>query len=91
MKRFEEFGFDTVLNRKGTNSVVCSGAKLMLFDGQAFGDAGRGFMRMNLACPRKTLSDAVKRLVNALTQAKESPPFIGIMDKPVPTFKCCGG
>jgi cystathionine beta-lyase len=69
--------------------VVRSKAKLMLFEGHAFGDVGKGFMRINLACPRKTLSDALDRLIDALTQAKESPPVLGIMDKLPEPGKCC--
>jgi len=79
------------LNHKQLSHAVRSRAKLMLFEGHVFGDAGQGFMRINLACSRKTLHEAVKRLVNALNQAKESPPFIEIIDKPVPSCKCCDG
>jgi len=78
------------LNSNQLSHVVRSKAKLMLFDGHAFGDAGRGFMRINLACPRKTLSEAVKRLVKALNQIKESPPILEIMEKPEPSCGCCG-
>jgi len=79
------------LNHNQLSHVVRSKAKLMLFEGHAFGDAGQGFMRINLACPRKTLQEAVKRLVGALIQAKKSLPLMEIMDKPSPSCKCCSG
>jgi cystathionine beta-lyase len=78
------------LNPNQLSHVVRKRAKLMLFEGHAFGDAGQGFMRINLACPQETLHKAVKQLVKALNQAKESPPrSIEIMDKPLPTCRCC--
>lgn len=41
-------------------------AKLALFDGAAFGPGGEGFVRLNFACPRSILSDALGRLKGAL-------------------------
>jgi len=79
------------LNHMQLSHIICSRAKLMLFEGHTFGDAGRGFMRLNLACPRKTLQEAVKRLVNALKQAKESSPSIDIMDVSASSCRCCDG
>lgn len=35
---------------------------LVLNDGESYGDAGRGFVRLNMACPRTTLEDALARL-----------------------------
>ena len=42
-------------------------AKLRLEDGAVFGEEGRGFARMNLACPRPLLEDALRRLEAALS------------------------
>ena len=42
-------------------------AKLRLEDGAIFGAEGRGFARMNLACPRPLLKEALSRLAAALT------------------------
>ena len=78
------------LDHNQLSYVVRSKAKLVLFEGHAFGDAGRGFMRINLACPRDTLHEALKRLVNALNQTKESPPIMGIMPNPESSSGCCG-
>ncbi|WP_322908096.1 PatB family C-S lyase [Paenibacillus campi] len=41
-------------------------AKIALNDGRAFGTAGAGFMRMNVACSRQLLEEALKRLHQAL-------------------------
>ena len=35
---------------------------LYLLDGRIYGDHGRGFLRMNVACPRALLDDGLKRL-----------------------------
>ena len=35
---------------------------LVLSDGEIYGQAGRGFLRMNTACPRAVLEDGLKRL-----------------------------
>ncbi|OQY01389.1 MAG: hypothetical protein B6I22_14570 [Desulfobacteraceae bacterium 4572_123] len=78
------------LNHNQLSRVVRSRAKLMLFEGSAFGDAGHGFMRINLACPRKTLQEAIKRLVDAFVQVKENPlEPIKILDNPSTACNCC--
>lgn len=41
-------------------------AKLGLNDGETFGAGGKGFMRMNIACPRATLEEALIRLERAV-------------------------
>ena len=41
-------------------------ARLWLEPGQKFGPAGEGFMRINLACPRRLVDDAIERLASAL-------------------------
>ena len=41
-------------------------ARLALNDGPIFGAGGDGFQRLNLACPRVTLAEALDRLVTAL-------------------------
>ncbi|MDR1600026.1 MAG: pyridoxal phosphate-dependent aminotransferase [Oscillospiraceae bacterium] len=40
-------------------------AKVWLNDGATFGTNGSGFMRMNLACPRATLDEGIRRIVGA--------------------------
>jgi cysteine-S-conjugate beta-lyase len=41
-------------------------ARVALNDGQAFGQGGRGFVRLNFGCPRRTLSDALDRMAGAV-------------------------
>jgi cystathionine beta-lyase len=43
-------------------------AKVGLEDGFIFGESGSGFMRMNIACPRSILSEALKRIENAVNK-----------------------
>ena len=45
-------------------------AKLGLNDGATFGQEGIGFMRMNIACPRATLKEALNRLESAVHSLK---------------------
>ena len=119
MKRLDDLGFDTVLNRRGTSSYKWDTAEILKENllplsvadmdfavptevtqalvnrtekpiyGYEFGDAGQGFMRINLACPRKTLQEAVKRFVTALNQAQENPPPLETMGIPVASCGCC--
>jgi cysteine-S-conjugate beta-lyase len=41
-------------------------ARVALNDGQAFGRGGRGFVRLNFGCPRRTLTDALDRMARAV-------------------------
>lgn len=41
-------------------------AKIRVHDGAIFGKGGKGFIRVNTACPRALLSEAVHRIENAL-------------------------
>jgi len=43
------------------NAITCK-AKLWLNDGVMFGKGGSGFQRMNVACPRSVLQNALERL-----------------------------
>lgn len=45
-------------------------AKVALEDGFIFGEAGSGFMRMNIACPRYMLEEALKRIETAIKNHK---------------------
>jgi cystathionine beta-lyase len=44
------------------DEVMTRKAKLWLSDGRAFGVGGEGFMRMNAACPREVLGEALGRI-----------------------------
>ncbi len=48
--------------------LVIHKAKLWLDSGRIFGDCGKGFQRINVACPRATLTTALIRLEKALTE-----------------------
>jgi cystathionine beta-lyase len=41
-------------------------ANVALNDGETFGKGGEGFVRLNFACPRKTLTEALERMSYAL-------------------------
>ncbi|KGX89603.1 cystathionine beta-lyase [Pontibacillus halophilus JSM 076056 = DSM 19796] len=41
-------------------------AKVGLNDGASFGEEGEGFMRINIACPRATLEEGIRRITEAL-------------------------
>jgi len=41
-------------------------AKVALMDGREFGKGGDAFVRLNFACPRKTLTEALERMASAL-------------------------
>lgn len=43
-------------------------AKVAFSDGVEFGRGGEGFVRMNFACPRKTLAEALERMSAALNK-----------------------
>lgn len=45
-----------------------SKGRLALNDGAWFGDPGIGFIRLNLACPRSTLEDAMNRIVKSVEE-----------------------
>jgi cystathionine beta-lyase len=41
-------------------------ARVALSDGREFGAGGAGFVRLNFACPRATLEEALRRMKDAL-------------------------
>lgn len=46
--------------------LIIKKAKLWLDSGKIFGTAGKGFQRINVACPKKTLTEALEKLEQAL-------------------------
>lgn len=46
--------------------------KVALEPGSKYGEAGRGFLRMNIACPKSTLQDGVSRVIRALSPARNA-------------------
>jgi len=45
---------------------IYENARVWLDDGLMFGEAGANFERINLACPRATLTQALERMANSL-------------------------
>ncbi len=56
------------LERKALDDLFVDGAGLALDGGYWFGDSGDGFMRLNIACPRTMLTEALSRLADAVRQ-----------------------
>ena len=54
------------LSESELESLIIKKAKLWLDSGMMFGGAGSGFQRINVACPRNTLVEALTRLETAL-------------------------
>ena len=54
------------LVEKELEDLIVKKAGLWLDDGGMFGEAGKGFQRVNAACPRKTLEEALVRLEQAV-------------------------
>ncbi|MDR2606051.1 MAG: aminotransferase, partial [Oscillospiraceae bacterium] len=55
----------TALTHDEINRRMLSAAKLWLDEGTMFGPEGSGFMRINTACPRSVIADAMERIVRA--------------------------
>ena len=58
------------LNQKELNRLFVEDAHLALNDGTTFGKEGEGFMRLNIACPRAVLEQALKQLEQAVINLK---------------------
>lgn len=48
------------------DDLIIQKAKLWLDSGKMFGECGRGFQRINAACPRSILEEALERIRNAI-------------------------
>ena len=58
---FREYG----LRRGELDQFITKKAGLWLDSGSMFGKVGEGFQRINIACPRKLLAEALQKLVSA--------------------------
>lgn len=56
----------TGLSYEELDDRIINKARLWLDSGNIFGDIGKGFQRINVACPRKTLEEALNRIKNTL-------------------------
>ena len=57
---------DLKMTQEELKAFMFNKAKLGLNDGSTFGAGGTGFMRMNIACPRSTVKEALERLEKAV-------------------------
>ena len=58
---------DLGMDQEALKKFFFEKAKLGLNDGTTFGRGGLGYMRLNIACPRATLEDAVERMEKAVS------------------------
>ena len=56
------------LSRRELEDLIVKKAGLWLDSGDIFGAAGRGFERINVACPRSVLTEALERLTRAVRE-----------------------
>lgn len=54
---------------KELNDFMLQSARVAMNQGQIFGKEGEGFMRLNIACPRSMLQNALSGIENALCKA----------------------
>ena len=57
---------ETGLSVEELDDKIINQAKLWLDSGKIFGSCGEGFQRINVACPRKVLEEALDRIKNAV-------------------------
>ena len=55
------------LDSEGLKRLMLDEARVYLDDGAIFGVEGEGFQRMNIACPRSVLTEALDRIRYAIT------------------------
>lgn len=58
------------LSQADLNKLFVEKAHLALNDGTIFGEPGKGFMRLNVACPRAVLQQALQQLEAAVNEMK---------------------
>ena len=57
---------ETGLSVEELYDKIINQAKLWLDSGKIFGSCGEGFQRINVACPRKVLEEAMERIKNVV-------------------------
>ncbi|HCX64917.1 MAG TPA: pyridoxal phosphate-dependent aminotransferase, partial [Eubacteriaceae bacterium] len=53
------------LSEKELEEKMQKEARMFLDEGYIFGEAGKGFERINLACPKETLMEGLERIKKA--------------------------
>ncbi len=61
------------LNREGLTRLMRDTARVVLNNGCDFGSQGEGFQRVNIACPRSILVEALARIKDAVSQLPQRP------------------
>jgi cysteine-S-conjugate beta-lyase len=61
---------DLEMDQKALNDFFIHKAKVGLTDGEQYGKAGRGFMRLNFGCSREILQKAMERIYQALNKSE---------------------
>jgi cystathionine beta-lyase len=61
------------LDKKALRNLMLDKARVYLDEGYIFGAGGEGFERINLACPRSILAEALLRINNAVDQLTANP------------------
>jgi cystathionine beta-lyase len=51
---------------KNPAAYMLENAKVLVNDGSFFGDAGKGFIRINFGCPRSTLQEGLFRIQRSI-------------------------
>lgn len=59
---------ETGLSAEELDDLIIHKAKLWLDSGRIFGECGSGFQRINVACPRSVLSEALERIRKAMRE-----------------------
>lgn len=60
--------FNTCLKDEELEEIIQNKCKIAVDYGRWFGEAGKGFIRINLATPRKYVEEAVKNLIDVLNK-----------------------
>ncbi|MBO9129123.1 MalY/PatB family protein [Bacillus sp. 165] len=58
------------LSKQEMEELLLKKAKVAFQDGSLFGEGGEGLLRVNIACPRATLKEAVERFIQAMKDTK---------------------
>ena len=58
------------LSQEKLNDLFINYARVALNDGAMFGKEGEGFMRLNVAMPRKKLMEVLERIRNGVKEYK---------------------
>ncbi len=64
-----DFGSLNISDEK-LNDIIVNKAKLWLDGGSIFGEEGKGFERINAACPRSVLKEALERIEKAVKEIR---------------------